>query len=254
MPGLESQHRVSKFGARAISRRELFFDDPRSVGIPEVVETDGEPSNVRVPVVETQRLRAYLDGPSPADRLIGLAPEFAEFAEFLRHHRLDHRFLVLGIPNPLPVGGSFERRRVHLAWRGEEVDWFAPVLTSLMRGDAVPRGDVGSRAFTRRYLRVLAEIEHAVLCVARARKHVPTNREIREAYRAIRRRPDGRGGGPVGDVVWQALAVSLARCPFSALEVEAVLSRLESSVRLHARWPGGTGYVQFLRATLSPVA
>ncbi len=86
-------------------RRDLFGDDPRSVGLPAVTVTDGDVvTSVTVPVLDTPRLRSYLDGPEPPDKRAGLAPQYAEI---LRHHRLDHRFVLHSIPNPLPGADEF---------------------------------------------------------------------------------------------------------------------------------------------------
>ncbi len=130
------------------------------------------------------------------------------------------------------------------------MDWDAPALTELMRGDGVPPRDPRSRAFTDRYTPLLFCVELSLLLAARALPQIPCDREIREVYRNIRRRPDSETGSRVGAVIWQALAFALANRPYSAREVDAVLLRLEHSVRFHERWPGGTEYVTFLRAML----
>jgi hypothetical protein len=90
-----------------------------------------------VPVLGSSRLTAYLQAAERPDPRARLHPEFAEL---MRIHRLDHRFVTLTMPNPFPVG-AFERRRLRLKWRGDEIDWNAPALATLARRRGASRRD-----------------------------------------------------------------------------------------------------------------
>jgi hypothetical protein len=228
-------------------RREVFGDDPRLAGLPEIVDRGPGDASVRVPVLESGRLRRWLDDPHAPDLRAGVAPEYAEF---LRRHRLDHRFVRLGVPNPLPAQGLPDRRRLHIGWRGEEADWDAPDLARLFSGQGVAPPVEEMERDQGRYLALLERIEGSVVIAAAAVRRRLTDAEVREAYRALRRHPDGRSTGALHDVLWQAVAFELARTPYSAREFDAVLVMLERSVRRHQTWEGSSAYVEFLTTVL----
>jgi hypothetical protein len=70
-------------------------------------------------------------------------------------------------------------------------------------------------------------------------------------FSALRRRPDGKNHlGPTHDYLWQAAALTLGSHVLSQAEFQAILGRLERSVRSWAQRPISRNYVQYLRKNL----
>jgi hypothetical protein len=76
------------------------------------------------------------------------------------------------------------------------------------------------------------------------------DREMKEIYSTLRRRPDGRSLGFVHDYIWQAAALVLGTRPLSQAEFEAILARLERSCRTFELGPTSCNYVASIRMVL----
>lgn len=125
--------------------------------------------------------------------------------------------------------------------------WQVPSLRALLRGDREPP-DLTSP--TDEFMFFMMPIERHVLTYAAAAGAPAYDDDIIEAFSALRRRPDGRSGGPVHDALWQAVGLAVGLRPTSPAELAAAMGRLERSARHWRQYAGSTAYSEFLSATL----
>ena len=140
-----------------------------------------------------------------------------------------------------------DRTQVLVSDRKSEATWVVPSLRALFRGDRRPPDMMTPPD---EYVLFMYPIEQHVLILAGATGRPATDDDIMEAFSTLRRRPDGRSAGKVHDVLWQATALALGLRPTGQAEFEALMGRLELSVRRWRRFSGSTAYSEFLLKNL----
>jgi hypothetical protein len=129
----------------------------------------------------------------------------------------------------------------------DKLEWTAPPLCSLFRGDKKP--PVFGAYPDETYDIAFAIVESHVLEICGAFGD-RTDLELKEIYAAMRKRPDGKSMGFVHDHVWRGAALLLATHRLSQAEYEAIMSRLEKSCRTFETGPSSRNYVHAVRQTL----
>ena len=126
--------------------------------------------------------------------------------------------------------------------------WHVPSLRALFRGRKAP--PLSMDHYPPEYSRYFFSVEKHVLAVGGSRVD-PTDQEMESIYSALRRRPDGKSFlGPTHDFLWQVGALTLGMYVLSEAEFQAIVGRLERSVRTWAQRPVSRNYVRYLRDNL----
>jgi tetratricopeptide (TPR) repeat protein len=126
--------------------------------------------------------------------------------------------------------------------------WLVSSLRELFRGNKLPPPDIDH--YPPEYAGYFFSLEKHVLAVCDAQGD-RTDQEMEPIFSALRRRPDGKNHlGPTHDYLWQATALTLGSHVLSQAEFQAILGRLERSVRSWAQRPISRNYVQYLRKNL----
>jgi len=121
-------------------------------------------------------------------------------------------------------------------------------LESIFRGDVKPPS---LEKFPSSYIPFFGILEHMVINIADYFGD-PTDDDMQQIYRRLRRKPDGQGVHIIHDYVWQACAIILALRPWSREQYEAVLGRLEKSCRTFSTSSCSKNYIKELRRTGYP--
>ena len=119
-------------------------------------------------------------------------------------------------------------------------------LTPLLEGPNVPPD---LKDYPEEYTLFFYSIEATVLEVCTLAGRDETDDEMLDLYSQIRRRPDTPGKTTLHTYVLAALQVYLSGHPTSRMEFEAVLQRLERSVRTFRTHPTSRNYLAYLRST-----
>ncbi|MDP1587483.1 MAG: hypothetical protein Q8M07_07075 [Prosthecobacter sp.] len=123
------------------------------------------------------------------------------------------------------------------------VDWRVESLSSLFRGSATAPS---LEKYPEEYFHFFASIERPVLDYADSFEE-PTDNELLGIYSNLARRPDGAGGSLLHNHLWQACALALGTRPWSGMQLEAVLRRLQRSCRTFRMHPSSKNYLNYLR-------
>ncbi|MBI4625674.1 MAG: hypothetical protein HY736_20950 [Verrucomicrobia bacterium] len=141
-----------------------------------------------------------------------------------------------------------DRHLVYLTDGEETAVWHVPSLRALFRGNKSPPPDIDH--YPPEYAGYFFSMEKHVLAVCEAQGD-RTDQEMEPIYSALRRWPDGKSFlGPTHDSLWQAAALTLGTHVLSPAEFQAIMSRLERSVRSWALRPISRNYVHYLRKNL----
>ena len=146
----------------------------------------------------------------------------------------------------LPVDAQpFERTRIGYVLDGatEKVcELTVTSLRALFRGNGelvIDRTD-----FKEEYIPFFHPIETTLVAVGqRLPESMILDDKFREAFSAMRRRPDGKSTGYIHDVIWQLAADFLIRHICSQNEFEACFRRLEQSARTWHTGPTSVNYL-----------
>lgn len=143
--------------------------------------------------------------------------------------------VMLPVENPEthkdPVQKQENRQDITIRAGEKIVVWRADSLRSLFRGDAKPPV-LGPHPEA--YQEIFALFDLHVHDLSQL-FGCPRDAELEEAFTALRKRPDGRSLGYLHDHLWRACALVLATRPLSAAEFEAIIARLEKSMRTFAQ-------------------
>jgi len=136
-----------------------------------------------------------------------------------------------------------DRRDVVITDGVTTVDWRAESLSSLFRGTA---SAPSLEKYPAEYIPLFATIEEQVLIYADIFDE-PTDDEMKGVYSNLAHLPDGTGRTLVHNHMWQACALALGTRPWSGMQLEAVLRRLQRSCRTLQTHAGSRNYLNTLR-------
>ena len=124
-----------------------------------------------------------------------------------------------------------------------------PSLRALFRGN----GElvINRSEFKEEYVPFFYPIETTLVAVGqRLPESMILDDKFREAFSAMRRRPDGKSTGYIHDVIWQLAADFLIRHICSQNEFEACFRRLEQSARTWHTGPTSVNYLANIKPYL----
>jgi hypothetical protein len=116
--------------------------------------------------------------------------------------------------------------------------WDVPALRELFRGNRVPPN---LERYPPEYVPYFAFIEQHVSTLFH-QSGDRTDQQMEEIYSLLRRKPDARSIGAEHDYLWQAAVLMLGKHALSAAEYEAIIGRVEASVRAMAMRPVSRNY------------
>ena len=124
--------------------------------------------------------------------------------------------------------------------------WHVDGLRSLFRGDRRPPPESQMAHYPVQYAMFFYGVEHSVLLFCEVTGPA-TDAEFEDIYSRMRRRPDGKSGGLLHDVVWQAAALTLGLRPWSEAEYTAVFGQLARSARHFKMGIASRNYIHYLQ-------
>ena len=136
-----------------------------------------------------------------------------------------------------------DRRDVVITDGVTTVDWRVESLSSLFRGTA-PAPSL--EKYPAEYIPLFATIEEQVLIYADIFDE-PTDDDMKGVYSNLARLPDATGHTLLHNHMWQACALALGTRPWSGMQLEAVLRRLQRSCRTFHTHAGSRNYLNTLR-------
>lgn len=136
-----------------------------------------------------------------------------------------------------------DRSALRVSDRTKQGVWHVSSLRALWRGDRHVSSFSGEPPAE--YQPPMMALENDVHILAH---HFgpPTDDDILNAFSALRRRPDGRSDGLWHDLLYQCAALCLGRWTLGESEYQAIMQRLERSVRLHRESAGSRNYIGML--------
>ena len=187
---------------------------------------------------------AFVPGPldtEPKNFPVDLVPSLGEAAEASKLKSADLRVVLLRDKQ----GGIriADRAIIPIADRESMMEWAAPPLTQLFRGDRQPPQDMDH--YPEAYVPHFFFIERHLITLFDS-LGARTDQEMEEVFAALRRRPDGRSLNRTHDFVWQVCALLLGSHVVSAAEFEALLGALVRSARRWAQQPISRNYAAFI--------
>jgi len=127
------------------------------------------------------------------------------------------------------------------------VEWQAPPLSQMFRGDRKPPADMDH--YPEEYVPHFFFIEKHLVTLFNALGE-RTDQEMEEIFSTLRRRPDARSLHRTHDFVWQVAALLLGSHVVSEAEFEALFGALTRSSRAWAQRPVSRNYAAFLNREL----
>lgn len=137
------------------------------------------------------------------------------------------------------------RQHIFLESEGRIGEWDVNSLRDMFRGSREPPN---MERYPEEYVLLFYKIESNVLTACEGISDI-TDDEIESIYNAMRKRPDGRSGSVMHDVVYQSAALLLGMQPLSQYEFEAIFGQLARSVRNWKQGQVSRNYVNYLRNT-----
>ena len=160
---------------------------------------------------------------------------------------LDLGSLTLGVP--LGDGGQearIDRNQIWVSDGTRDVIWHVDALRSLFRGDRRPPPESQMAHYPMQYAMFFYGVERSVLLFSDAMGPA-TDAELEDVYTQMRRRPDGKSGTLLHDVVWQAAVLTLGLRPWSEAEYTAVFGQLARSARHFKMGMTSRNYIHYLQ-------
>lgn len=125
-------------------------------------------------------------------------------------------------------------------------EWKVDSLRTLFRGDEAAPPASELERYPREFVKMFYEIERNLPLFADGLKFPPTDGEMEEVFKTMRRRPDGKSLGQLHDFVWQNAAVMLGKYRCSEALYTALMKRLEHSARTFKMGMSSRNFMDYL--------